>query len=662
MKYRPEIDGLRSVAVLPVILFHAGFSLFSGGYVGVDVFFVISGYLITTILISERENGTYSLLGFYERRARRILPALFFVLICTIPFAWRLIPPDPFEDYARSMAFAAMFISNIHFIEHSGYFDTASQLRPLLHTWSLAVEEQYYLLFPLVLWALGGFARGKFIWVFTGLSVVSLGIAEWGLRNYPLENFFFTPSRLWELLGGSICAALLFGRKLRGNNFLALVGLALILFSVFWYDTSVRFPSRYTLVPVVGAMLIILYAAPGTWVAWLLSLRPMVGIGLISYSAYLWHQPLFVFARFGSVSEPSLPLIALMIFMSLALAYLTWRFIEAPFRNRTVLGRRNILLVSSAVGIAALAGFGLWGDATKGVPSRLDRYDSEYLNALRTQLREVRGQDACIDRTAPLETLCTVYQPENPVGKVAVLGDSHAQVLLPAFEALSQAYDLTVMRGVKAACPPLLGVYLTYAKNDAQECANTANLLAAEVVRQKVDAVFLVARWSIYSFGDYSGEDIGFMISEEPDNPFQSRADWEASFEAGLRNTVSFYRNAGIRVIVIPQVPQQQVFPENLLLQALMQDRDPESAAKAFRMSFVEQEEFAALTELQNRVLARMVDEYGAEILSLNSFFEEGDRYAWYRDGSVYFSDGDHLTLRGALGVAPLLVDGFKQD
>ncbi|MEX1233357.1 MAG: acyltransferase, partial [Roseovarius sp.] len=205
MRYRPEIDGLRAVAVVPVILFHAGFSAFEGGYVGVDVFFVISGYLITTILISEREAGTYSLLDFYERRARRILPALFLVLLVTIPFAWRWLAPDPFEDYARSQAFAALFLSNIHFLEKSSYYDIGSALRPLLHTWSLAVEEQFYLLFPLVLLPLGAFARGKFMVAFLILSALSLAVAEWGWRSYPDENFYFTFSRLWELLAGSIC-------------------------------------------------------------------------------------------------------------------------------------------------------------------------------------------------------------------------------------------------------------------------------------------------------------------------------------------------------------------------------------------------------------------------------------------------------------------------
>ena len=243
MKYRREIDGLRAVAVLPVILFHAGLTFWSGGFVGVDVFFVISGYLITTILIDERERGTYSVLSFYERRARRILPALFLVLIVCIPFAWMWVPPYPFEDFARSLAFAALFISNIHFLEHGGYFDLNADLRPLLHTWSLAVEEQYYLLFPLVLFCLRKFRRTKYLIGFTLLALASLAVAEWGWRNYPSQNFYFTPSRLWEMLAGSLCAAILYQRAQMKSEVLAGLGLAMILYSTVFFDAGLPFPS-----------------------------------------------------------------------------------------------------------------------------------------------------------------------------------------------------------------------------------------------------------------------------------------------------------------------------------------------------------------------------------------------------------------------------------
>ncbi|SMC11178.1 O-acetyltransferase OatA [Roseovarius aestuarii] len=660
MKYRPEIDGLRAVAVVPVILFHAGFPGVSGGYVGVDVFFVISGYLITTILIDEREKGTYSLLGFYDRRARRILPALFFVLLCTIPFAWYWIPPDAFEDYARSLAFAALFISNIHFIEHSGYFDAAAQLRPLLHTWSLAVEEQYYLLFPLVLWALGAFSRRKHLWVFLGLSGISLGIAEWGLRNYPLENFFFTPSRLWELLGGSICAAILMGRSQPRNDILALTGLAMILFCVFWYGTGVRFPSLYTLVPVVGTMLIILFAATDGWTARLLSLRPMVAIGLISYSAYLWHQPIFVLARYRSVSEPSHALMGLLILLSLALAWLTWKFVEAPFRRRAILAGRASLLTTSAVGIIALASFGFWGDVNKGVPERLDRIGSEYLSDLSAQFNEWRPQDICTEVEPVPGKLCTLHQPDNPVSRVALLGDSHAQAMLPAFAELSRTRNFTLMRGVRAACPPLLGVYLTYGRQDARECFDTMQAYVRDIDGSDIDTVFLVARWSLYASGNLAGEDAGFMISDTLGDQFQTQAGWKASFELGLDRMLSALRKADVRVILVHEVPQQRIFPENILWQAVSLGGTKTAAEARFKQSFIRRDEVDALTGYANKVLSQLAEAHGAETLSLNTVFEDEDAYVWFKDGNVLFRDTDHLTLRGALSVAPLIAETLR--
>ncbi|MFO7770432.1 MAG: acyltransferase [Roseovarius gahaiensis] len=252
MNYRREIDGLRAVAVMPVIFFHAGLDVFSGGFVGVDVFFVISGFLITTIIIDQRAHGRFSILQFYERRARRILPALFLVLGASFPLAWAWMPPDGFDDYLRSLGFAAIFLSNVHFWEYSDYFAQSAELRPLLHTWSLAVEEQYYLFFPYLIAMLGVFSRLKYILVIGVIGILSLALSEWGWRHHPDENFFFTFSRVWELFAGSICAFIAFRVPPRRNEFLATIGLAMIVYAIFFYDSSVPFPSLYAMVPVLG--------------------------------------------------------------------------------------------------------------------------------------------------------------------------------------------------------------------------------------------------------------------------------------------------------------------------------------------------------------------------------------------------------------------------
>ena len=353
MHYRREIDGLRAVAVLPVILFHTGFSVFSGGYVGVDVFFVISGYLITSILINDLEQGNFSIAGFYERRARRILPALFFVMAACLPFAYMWMLPTQLKDFAQSLVAVVFFASNIFFWRESGYFAADAELKPLLHTWSLAVEEQYYLLFPVFLLLTWRFGRSRVFWSVVVISVASLLIAEWGWRNKPSANFYLAPTRAWELLAGSICAFLSVGKAQRSSNVLSVIGLGLIIFSIFAYDANTPFPSVYTLVPVVGTALVILFAEKETWVARLLSLRSLVGIGLISYSAYLWHQPLFAFARIRSLTEPSHELMGLLAAMSLLLAWATWYWIEQAFRKRAnplLVTRRSVFAVSGAAG------------------------------------------------------------------------------------------------------------------------------------------------------------------------------------------------------------------------------------------------------------------------------------------------------------------------
>ena len=394
MKYRAEIDGLRALAVLPVILFHAGFEWFSGGFVGVDVFFVISGYLITTIIISEMAEGKFSIINFYERRARRILPALFFVMSACLPFAWFYLTPTDLKDFGQSLIAVSTFSSNILFWLESGYFDTAAELKPLLHTWSLAVEEQYYILFPIFLmltWRLG------IKWVLVLLSVVfmvSLGVAQWGSYNSPSATFFLLPTRGWELLVGVFAAFYLkYNTHLKShtvNQMLSLLGFGMIAYSIIAFDKTTPFPSLYALIPTIGTGLLILCAVPKTFVHRLLSLKYIVGIGLISYSAYLWHQPLLAFARhrlLGDVSE--LILIAL-CFISLVMAWFSWKFVEAPFRSKQVFGRRKIFAYS-AVAITTFVLLGIFFQSEQAANKSPTKLQNVKFTSLGQKIKEVGG-------------------------------------------------------------------------------------------------------------------------------------------------------------------------------------------------------------------------------------------------------------------------------
>ena len=284
MRYRSEIDGLRALAVVPVILDHAGYRAFSGGYVGVDVFFVLSGYLITTIIVEEIETGRFSLLDFYERRARRILPALLLVILASLPFAWFWLMPNDLETYANSVLAVLTFTSNFFFYGSTGYFETNAELQPMLHTWSLAVEEQYYILFPLLMMVIWRRAPVVFL---SAILLSSLLLAEWALSRDSSAVFFLLPFRAWELLAGALAAIYLLRTPLpivgsRTGDGLAALGIGLFVYSIVAFDEETRFPGLNALPSVVGTLLVILFARENGGMQRLLSLRPFVLVGLIS--------------------------------------------------------------------------------------------------------------------------------------------------------------------------------------------------------------------------------------------------------------------------------------------------------------------------------------------------------------------------------------------
>ncbi|MEO1276429.1 MAG: acyltransferase, partial [Pseudomonadota bacterium] len=372
MKYRAEIDGLRAFAVLPVIIYHADLGLLPGGFAGVDVFFVISGFLITGILLEDLAADRFSVANFYERRARRILPALCFVILACFPLALIMLDPGRFEAFADSAIAASLFYANIHFWSTLDYFNDQTAGLPLIHTWSLAVEEQYYFLFPPALWVMWSLRR-RFSWDFVlwGLALAAAASFVLSVVGSTLElrsNFYLLPSRAWELMVGSIAALYVHRYGLpegRWTEPAALLGLALLLGTFQFMDETFGFPGPWTAVPVLGTALILLCARPGGLAGRVLTWSPVVGIGLVSYSAYLWHQPLFAFARAATVEHPSAMLMVGLGFLSLLLAWASWRYVERPFRNRGFLTRPQ--LFAAALGLILLpAGMGAAGSARGG--------------------------------------------------------------------------------------------------------------------------------------------------------------------------------------------------------------------------------------------------------------------------------------------------------
>lgn len=371
MQYRRELDGLRAVAVMPVLFYHAGFKAFGGGYIGVDIFFVISGYLITSIIVTELEQGKFSILRFYERRARRILPMLYFVTLISIPMGWLYMLTDPLENFGQSILATTLFSNNILLLVTSNYWDIYVDFKPLVHTWSLAVEEQFYIFFPIFLILIFRFFQTKIPFILSGLFIASLALSEWGSTQAPQANFYLLPFRMWELLAGSICVFIqrknLFSNK---GALLSSAGLLLIILSVLTFDDKTPFPSIYALAPILGTSLIVLFGQSDGITNKILSHRSFVGIGLISYSAYLWHQPLFAFWRITSKHEPSAVHYSMLIVLTLFLSYLTWSWIEKPFRNQNFIGRRGIFTSAFSAGVF-LSAIGLTFHLQHGFPSRV---------------------------------------------------------------------------------------------------------------------------------------------------------------------------------------------------------------------------------------------------------------------------------------------------
>ncbi|MEO0916872.1 MAG: acyltransferase family protein [Pseudomonadota bacterium] len=408
------MDGLRAVAVVPVILFHAGFEAVPGGFVGVDVFFVISGFLITGIILDDLERERFSLWNFYERRARRILPALLLVMLVCVPVSWFTMMPDPLENFGQSVVATLLFSNNILLWMTTGYWDLAGEFKPLLHTWSLAVEEQYYIIFPLLAlaaWRLGPVTFGV---IFCVLAIGSFWAAEITRVRDPAAAFYLLHARAWELLIGAIGLLVQRRHRPKASDLAAGLGIVAILASVLLFDETTPFPSAYTLIPTVGTVLVLLFADVRSLVGRLLSLRIFVGIGLISYSLYLWHQPVFAFARVMSTEEPTWATFCLLIPLVFVLAAMTWKFVEQPARRRQVAPLPAFATVAALIS-AAMVALGLAFHNTSGFPQRLYPMSENVSAGLHISYNEaVRRfqRDAFVDAGRP---------------KVLVLGNSHGR-------------------------------------------------------------------------------------------------------------------------------------------------------------------------------------------------------------------------------------------
>lgn len=555
LQYRADIDGLRAVAVLSVLFYHAGSRLFSGGFVGVDVFFVISGYLITSIIINEIKANEFHLVNFYERRIRRIFPVLFAVVDFTLLCGALIYDADNYADLGNSAISVTFFYSNIHFWSQSGYFERASTLKPLLHAWSLSVEEQFYILFPILVVLIRRFFKSRFALSLTLVTIISFALSIYGAQHDATSAFYLTQYRAWELLIGSILGLRVVpvpsNTTLR-NSF-SLAGIIMILASVVLYSYDTPFPGTAALLPVLGSALVIFSGQDGTsFIGRFLSLQPLVFIGKISYSLYIWHWPLLIFTKYYLILEPTTGQLTVWLLSTFAISILSWKYIESPFRVKTFLKKPRIFaFAGSVMTLSLIASTAIY--LYRGFPSRFSS-DQTFL-----------GRD---DPEWVQWRRCTVARENGPINKIRLCnlgaedkspsflmwGDSHARALAPAVDTSATQAEITGSMTAMTSCPPLIGI--DRLDEFTGYCSEYNDLVINYIQNHtEVKTIILTARWALAADGGYYKGEEGTTI-KLVDTRQEQNGPNSVLFDLGLHRTISRLLELDRTIVIVSDVPE----------------------------------------------------------------------------------------------------------
>jgi peptidoglycan/LPS O-acetylase OafA/YrhL len=654
MKYRADVDGLRALAVLPVVLYHARVWPFSGGYVGVDIFFVISGYLITGLIYNDILDGDFSITRFYERRIRRIFPALFVVIAFCFLIGFLLLMPFEFKQFAESAVAMAAFASNLLFWGQSGYFDSAASLKPLLHTWSLAVEEQFYLFFPLLLIVTSRLAKKRLVAVIAVLATVSFAFAVWEVAQHSVAAFYSPACRAWELFMGALLA--LWKSPTAPNRGVAeisaIAGIGLIGGSVLSYSSTTQFPGAAALLPCLGAALIIRSGeSSNTFISRLLSARVPVFIGLISYSLYLWHWPLIVFSKYYLMRELSDVQTLGALVLSGLLASLSWYYVELPCRRTRGIPRR-LVFGSAAVTTAVSAAAGLCVYLSLGLPQRLPP-DVRRL-AMGAGDSDV-GQSTCDGKT-PQAILdgqaCTIGDTlKAGPASFALLGDSLAVALLPAIERDAEDAHRKGVILTKGGCLPLLGARLY---DDYHADCPRFNAASMQFLRghPEISDVVIVARWTIAAAGTDGVSRTGVWLTDE----YSSTSSYNENKRVFVRAL-----DRTIRKLEPHQVFLVAGYPEPLfdvpMVEALAKYLHQPATAELSRHAFDQRQAFV------NDTLRQAAARYPwVRVLDLSRYLCDGNGCPVTRDGRSLYADEVHLSRYGALAVSDVFSPVFSAE
>jgi peptidoglycan/LPS O-acetylase OafA/YrhL len=650
LKYRADIDGLRAVAVIGVLLFHTGLS-FPGGFVGVDIFFVISGFLITSVILKAQQEDRFSMLEFLGRRIRRLMPAALAMTAVTMVFGFWLLIPKDYDAMAESAIAQMAIASNLYFANSLNYFSGPAELMPLLHTWSLAVEEQFYLIFPLLLIFCRKLSRNRLCIVLALFAAVSFGLNLWATQTYPTVSFFILPTRAWEMLLGALLIFLpsIKPTQRKVAEVGSLTAFAVILFVFFTYDKTTLFPGAAALWPCLATAALIYYNNPiksKTILRSFLEHPGLTYIGKISYSLYLWHWPIVVYIRYMNHLELNLPLSILVLLLSFAAGAASYHFIETPFRTQRLFPRQKRLVLASTVCSFIIIGLGVFISEGGGLPGRWNAEINEVLASA-----EVPGhymKKSILDPQRDQLPTIGVPPSKNQKTKLLLWGDSHVMVIGEVCNQLATEYNIGGYIAAKGGTVPVMNVYRPSDRNDTLVWnEGVMNFIK----RHQITHIIMGARWSDNIEGNSSG--LGkFLITDDKTQEISKSASRQV-FRKNLYNTLSELNQLGIQVWIMEQVPFQHYDPVYEVVTALKRND---------KVPFGVSREQHTQRQQNVRAIFRSIDLPNVTIIDPSpTLFTEQGYTRLSGNKTLYYFDSDHLSMAGAnLFIKPVLKPIFK--
>ena len=633
--YRADIDGLRALAVLSVVGFHAFPNSVRGGFIGVDIFFVISGYLITGIILSSLQKNSFSFVDFYRRRIKRIFPALTLVLATCFLIGWLTLLPSELKNLGKHMAGGAIFISNFLLWQESGYFDQAADTKPLLHLWSLAIEEQFYIVWPVALWVLRDRLKGCVILI-TIVLIFSFCLNILNINSEPTATFYSPLTRFWELSIGALLATIslradsksaAFDRSALLQNCLAFLGLVSLLLGIMFISKAAPFPGAWALLPTLGCGLLIA-ATDRAWInRVILGSKPLVWIGLISYPLYLWHWPLLSFARIIAGQTPPVSIRILAVVLSVLLAWLTFRIIEKPIRHSPSKKPLALILVLLMSGLGAI---GYYTFHKNGL-IRLNS-SAEVLPQALEQASDFSSNSVCHARYPQFKgEYCYQSRPGSP--DIQVLGDSHANRLISG---LSQFTNQNILQLSHGGCPQFFGL-ASHVLPGADVCSKlTQQALTVALSTPSIKTVIIKFRGALY-IGSHGG-----AVSLTTTPPIRNVHD---AFRISMRKTFDELRAAHKNIVFVFDNPEIDFDPK-----ACVEIRPSAVARLSSRdVCAIPRTQFEAHQREYRALMNSILRDY-PEIKIADSAADLCDDTYCYamKDGQLLYTDSNHLSPNGS--------------